>query len=188
VLRTEQDAADHAKPNLLDPIEQALNVDAAFTGKIYRTAQLGVKKLRVDVGIMYTDKVDKEGNSIVAMIEYKRAPLIANDQGDFEKSLWMRHELNSNFVPLTNNTARYLRENMHAMKHLKQAKAYVRRANCRYVALCNYTSLVLLKFLEADCRVIEVTLVDSGKIPLLLALIGFILQAIEHWRDTPKPM
>ncbi|KAJ4991597.1 hypothetical protein SVAN01_02978 [Stagonosporopsis vannaccii] len=158
-ILNEADVVSHARFNLVHPVVRALE-HAKLAGTIKICSELRTEPLRVDLGVAYTSK---EGRRIVMMIEYKRA-----------------HVIN----PARFKAAMYLTTTSSELKLIKQAKAYARRAECLYVALCDYESLILLKF-SNDLSVIDVTIVYKTDVKFRVALLGFLLTAVEHYKDKP---
>lgn len=185
IVRNEADAVAHARTNLLNPIMRAIDLDPQLHGKVFTSSELALETLRVDVGISHKDKHgDKHGDGIVMMVEFKRAELI-NIRG-FQAAMWRRSEVNKFAVPFKDDSRRYLLEATSELKLIKQAKAYAKRAQCLYIALCDYESLILLNF-SKDLTIIEVTIVNKKNVTYLKALFGFLLTAIEHFQDMPNP-
>lgn len=180
LVRNEADAVAHARTNLLNPLMRAIDIDTDLSGKVSTSSELRLETLRVDVGVFHTSKV-REG--IVMMVEFKRANLI--DKELFEAAMWDKNELDKDSKPLRDDPKRYLEKTSDELKLVKQAKAYAKRANYLYVALCDYESLILLKF-SNDLRVIDVTIVDKSETTFRKAPFGFLLTAIKHYKDVPS--
>ncbi|KAJ8111338.1 hypothetical protein OPT61_g6047 [Boeremia exigua] len=178
VVRNEADVVAHARTNLLNPIMRAINLETSLEGKVLTSAELGVETLRVDVGIFYEFK---SGEGIVMMVEFKRANLI--DSSAFRVAMWDKQEVDKYTKSIREDPSKTLEQD--SMKLVKQAKAYAVRAKCLYVALCDYESLVLLKFSE-DTTIIDVTIVDKTETTFRRALFGFLLTAVEDYDSVPS--
>jgi len=174
----EADVVSHARFNLVRPVVRALE-HGRLAGKIKVCSELQTEALRVDLGVAYESD---EGRHIVMMIEYKKVCLIR--PRFFEQAMWSKVEVDKDSQPLKNNDRRYLSSTSSELKLVKQAKAYAKRANCLYVALCDYESLILLNFSER-LDVVNVTIVDKTQIRFRKALLGFLLTAVEHYKDEP---
>ena len=62
---------------------------------------------------------------------------------------------------------------------VKQARTYASASGCLHIALCDYESLVLLKF-DDGLSITEVTVVDKKAQTFRKALLGFFLHAIKY--------
>jgi hypothetical protein len=70
-------------------------------------------------------------------------------------------------------------------KLVKQAKTYAIATGCLYIALCDYESLVLLKF-DEDLSIVKVAVVDKEAQTFRKALFGFLLYAIKHRNEVHR--
>lgn len=183
LVRNEADVVAHARTNLLNPIMRAVDVNVGLAGKISTSSELGIETLRVDVGIFYALKA---GEGIVMMVEFKKANMI--QPGLFESAMWSKDEVNHNMKPYKPNVKRRLQADTTEINLIKQAKAYARRAKCLYVALCDYQSLLLLKF-SKDLQAVYITIVDptDPEFTFRKALFGFLLTAVVHYNEVPAP-
>ncbi|KAF3007607.1 hypothetical protein E8E13_007899 [Curvularia kusanoi] len=177
--KSEADVVSHSDMHLLHPVLGALESDEGFKGKIAKFQEFNIKPLRVDIALNYKCYGDSK---TVLMIEFKKADLI--DTCRFENALWQMSELDGSCMPLVDNHKRYLLAGETEEKLMKQAKAYARVARCLYIALCDYQSLILLKF-SKDLSVVNVKVVDKNVTTFRRAMLGFLLTAIDDHDQVP---
>ncbi|KAF2876067.1 hypothetical protein BDV95DRAFT_602093 [Massariosphaeria phaeospora] len=128
-------------------------------------------RLRVDVAFR-----DEQG--IFAMIELKRSAYIIRE--DFESSIWDKDEAETvlgSLLEPSGRTSTISRSFRGVFNGTKQVKAYARKNGCRFVALCDYNSLVLFVFdqdrVEYDRA--SAFLLDEKK--FRIGLLGFLMKA-----------
>ncbi|KAF2006015.1 hypothetical protein P154DRAFT_570745 [Amniculicola lignicola CBS 123094] len=169
---TENDVVRACELYLINPVMQALSAEYK---SIVCTGEHNIKKLRVDMSWFIQGNNDKR--TTVALLEYKRRGYIDEkqfaicDESMAEEQLDKQKSLGKSKIIEKSNADYFVR----------QAAAYARREQCKYVALCDWSTLILLKFDKlgisyvGDSAHAAVVPQDSAR----KALLGFILEACE---------
>lgn len=170
---TEEDAVQLAYTHLVQPVLKAINAKYPHWGVQSNGENPLDDKLRVDIALRAAGRQD----DLIMLIEMKKCWYIHNDE--FQKALCRQDQIDTVLQYLEDEKMRStVRENTNAYCFMQQATAYVTRTKCRYIALCDYESLILLRYRRDLClTTVEVTIVPRDR--FLLALLGFLLEACE---------
>ena len=167
-LETEQDVVHLSTLYLIHPVILAIN--AKYPQILTQLSECKLDALRVDLNI----KTKTQGkNEAVMMVEYKRCGYIQEKQ--FEEAMCSADEAKEMDELLKSQGKQFsLKAGSNALWFTKQAMAYHQRTHCKYVALCDYEHLILLKF-DNLLESAKVTIVPRKN--LRKALLGFLLEA-----------
>lgn len=171
-LSTEQDVVRVANHFLMYPIGKAIN--AKYTTKITQSTEAKQDRCRSDHSFnIHQD--DKARKKTIMVVEFKR--LCTIKKKEFTNATCKESE-KSNALRILNNRGipTAIEEDCNAYWYTKQATAYAQTWDCKYVALCDYETLVLLHFDDG---------LDSARITIVprhsfrKALLGFLIEACE---------
>jgi hypothetical protein len=123
----------------------------------------------------------RNGKDVVLGVEYKPWGYIHNDE--FEEAFRNEKDLQKELDALqAREMASTLEEGSNAMDFIKKGTAYSQKTGCKYVALCDYDHLVLIRYREdGSLDSAYATVVPRDK--LLKALLGFGIDACQKVID-----
>ncbi|OAL02303.1 hypothetical protein IQ06DRAFT_304503 [Phaeosphaeriaceae sp. SRC1lsM3a] len=161
-----------ADNHIVMPVLKALLVKHPHKLK-YRPEET-TNPLRVDAAICVAGANPKKK---VVLLEYKRCPYITSD--NFEDALHSEDQIEDKLERLrVAKKTCTLDEDLDDYIFLKQATAYYIQTGCPYVALCDYESLILIRFLGGgQLESAKVTVVPRNC--FRKALLGFSLEACQ---------
>jgi hypothetical protein len=170
-LATEQDVVILSNLYLVIPLMAAL--EALYPGDELTTySEYQVEGLRVDQSIR--TKFQSDGQATM-LIEYKRCWYIR--ESEFAAASFATEREGKEQHDIDGITSSW-KGSQNATKFIKQAAAYYVRSNCRYIALCDYQHLVLIRFKGNG----DLSSADGTIVPRALfrkSLLGFAMEACE---------
>ncbi|KAF1917635.1 hypothetical protein BDU57DRAFT_513988 [Ampelomyces quisqualis] len=171
-LGTEADVVRLAAEHLTGPLMSTLN--AIYPKALIEFSEQGLQGLRADYAIKTTDSAE----FTVILVEYKRCGYIR--EHEFEMASCDEKDLDSALQDLADSKKPCsLTKNSNAWCFVKQATSYHRRSKCKYIALCDYEHLILIRFRgHMDLKAAEVTIVPRSK--FRKALLGFAIEGYEN--------
>jgi hypothetical protein len=171
-IATEQDVVNLSTMFLLPPIIAA--IDALYPGRLTQYSEQDLDHLRVDHSIRTKEQGKREA---VMLIEYKRCCLLHVEE--FTNAMCDREDLGAKLDELKReNYYSTLDRSNNAYWIVKQATAYSKRTKCRYVALCDWERLILIRFQRnGKMDSAEVTIVPRSL--FRKALLGFLIEACQ---------
>jgi hypothetical protein len=158
-IATEQDVVNLATMYLLPPVMAA--IDVLYPEKMTQYSEYTSKGLRMD----HLIKTKEQGqNNAVMLIEFKSCWYI--HENEFKASMLDKAYLGAQLDLLQRreiwNTL--TTKNNNACLFVKQATAYSGETNCRYVALCDWEHLILIRFkANNDLESADVTIVPRPR-------------------------
>jgi hypothetical protein len=175
-VSTEADVVHLANRYLIEPLLKAINT--IYGGKLVISAESAVNTLRPDCVIRLKPQI---GEKVVMVVEYKRCGYIHYEE--FEDVWCEKNEVEQTRQKLRkDHQVTTLGPESNALSFVKQATAYRRRTDCKYVALRDYDSLVLLHYLDnGDLKSVDVTTVPRQV--FRKALLGFLIEACQNTED-----
>jgi hypothetical protein len=167
----EADVVTIAGENLITPLMVAIK---HIYPQLTRYAEVNLDKLRADC--IFKTRT-QQNNSVVMVVEYKRCWYIHDDQ--FRKAFKPLSQVDKIAKEMiAKGVETTLARGSNALFFIKQATAYYQISKCRYIALCDYEHLILIKYRTwYDLRSADVTIVPRDL--MLKALLGFLLEACE---------
>jgi hypothetical protein len=170
-IANESDVVHLANTNLIKPVWRA--IIAVYPGKLVTYSEQQLDVLRPDRVFKLSSSQGK--NEAVMLIEFKRCGYIHYDE--FEDAMCDADEIDDKRRKLEEDDEETtLENNSNALLFVKQATAYYMSSRCRYVALCDYDKLVLLRYRHGE----DLSSVDATTVPRKVfrkALLGFLLEA-----------
>jgi hypothetical protein len=181
LLRNEADVRREADRYIMPPLISALRTKYPEL-ELLENAETTFDPLRPDVTVTTANEIYiTNGKDVVLIIEYKRCGYIHNEE--FEDAFKDEKKLQEVLIELDmEGLESTLEESSNAIKFVKQGTAYSRTTGCKYVALCDYEHLILIRYREdGSLDSAYATVVPRDK--FLKALLGFGIDACQKVID-----
>jgi hypothetical protein len=174
-VANEGDVVLIANIHLVDPVLKSVN--EIYHGQLTSYAEEPIDKLRVNRAIKLKQR---NKDQVIMLIEYKRCGYIHKEQ--FEQAMCApknAHQILCKLKEAAEETT--LQSPSNTLWFVKQATAYYINTGCRYVALCDYESLILSEYSDPPennhLDYVGITVVPR---PFFRkALLGFLIEACE---------
>ncbi|KAH7093691.1 hypothetical protein FB567DRAFT_588113 [Paraphoma chrysanthemicola] len=170
-IATEQDVVKLSTLYIIHPVMIA--IQARFPGSLTQFSESPAKPMRIDLTFNSLSRF--AAKRVVMIMEYKRCWYI-HEEEFFDAMCYNEDEIDEALDKLEYyGEESTLIKGTNAYWFVKQITAYVVATGCRYVALCDYEHLILIRFNCFRLETAEVTVVPRHC--FRKALLGFMFAA-----------
>jgi hypothetical protein len=178
-LKIEADVVRVCYTYITHPLGNTINI--MYKADI--TVKTEEKSDRYRYDFSFNIRQDQPNKQNIMIIEFKRLGLIKYEQ--FEHAMREEEDIAQTFEDLEDcGEETTLDSTSNACILSKQAVAYAKNWDCKFVALCDYDNLVLLRF-NQNSEYAYVTAVERRSIRK--ALLGFLIEACDHAGLRQRP-
>jgi hypothetical protein len=172
-LRTEADVVRVASLYLTHPLGIAINVK--YNANI--TQRMEVKQDQCRLDLSFGINQDNEAsNKTLMIIEFKRMGLLKANE--FKTATILESQVKATLADMKRKRlTTLLLGASNALWFVKQTTAYSEKYSCKYVALCDYKTLILLRYGDSDGYV-RIDILENGD-EFRKNLLGFLDEASE---------